>query len=202
MLSIKSKDGLFAFTLNGAGLEICANCTKTFSDNWFPLLCTSIQPSSKANHNKNCHCLKFCRLREFQTSCGEKPLLRNPVKHRDTARTLWVLEFEKIGVKSCFLCNTFRWSRKTQNHDSRSSLWKSHLQKGETEQRKKIRILLKMAKCATFESHVLDFSAPVTPQWRLLLKTNRCVFSGKSHSKVWPIASRGLKQRNLKYSQF
>lgn len=44
----------------------------------------------------------------FQTSCGEKPLLRNPVKHGDTARTLWALEFEKIGVKSClfvfFLC--------------------------------------------------------------------------------------------------
>lgn len=36
-------------------------------------------------------------------------------------------------------------------------------EKKKKEKKIKIRILLQMAKCATFESRVLDFSAPVAP---------------------------------------
>ena len=137
MLSIKSKDGLFfclfvfAFTLNGAGLEICAKRTKTSPGDRFPPLPTSPRPRSEGNRAKNRHRLASRRPGDLPGSRGGKPLSRNPVKHSDTARTLWVLEFEKIGVKSCvwfwffvffFGCKAFGCSRKTQSHDSRSSL--------------------------------------------------------------------------------
>lgn len=103
------------------------------------------------------------------------------------------------------MCNTFRWSRKTQNHDSRSSLWKSHLQKGETEQRKKIRILLKMAKCATFLKKYLFLCSRQPPSQQRLLKTTCTIFLSFFLKKEmvlrqWCIASLRLKQRNFRNS--
>lgn len=163
----------------------------------FHLLWTSIWPSSKANHDKNCHCLKFCRLRVSDKLRWQATVEKPSEAQGHSTDTLGFGVRENWSKKLILCAILLDALGRPKIMIAVAVCEKVTYKRGRQSREKKLEFFWKMAQSATFEIHVLDFSAPVTPQWRLLLKTRAVHCQEKHHHRTG--ASHGLKQRNLKF---
>lgn len=167
----------------------------------FHLLLTSIWPSSKANHDKNCHCLKFCRLRVSDKLRWQATVEKPSEAQGHSTDTLGFGVRENWSKKLILCAILLDALGRPKIMIAVAVCEKVTYKRGRQSREKKLEFFWKMAQSATFEIHVLDFSAPVTPQWRLLLKT-RAVHCQEKYIHRLVLPSHGLKQRNLKFFTF
>lgn len=146
----------------------------------FHLLWTSIWPSSKANHDKNCHCLKFCRLRVSDKLRWQATVEKPSEAQGHSTDTLGFGVRENWSKKLILCAILLDALGRPKIMIAVAVCEKVTYKRGRQSREKKLEFFWKMAQSATFEIHVLDFSAPVTPQWRLLLKT-RAVHCQEKH---------------------